>query len=408
MSRATIFIRVLLLISCLSATWFYMYAIYSARDFFSRSPRIDSGFLPPISILKPISGLDPEAYANLASFCQQTYPEYQVICGTHDDKDPGAGVVRQLINDFPAIDIQLVVSDRNIGTNPKVSNLANMLAAARYPILLISDSDIRVGRSYLQRVVQPLCDPNIGVVTCMYRSLTRHVIGVLEALGVSTGYHPSVLVARKLEGVKFALGSGIVIRRAVLEAIGGFAAIANFLADDCQLGSLASRAGYGVVLSDYVVDHVLSTSRLSELIQRQTRWARGNRVSRPWGYLGLIFTHGTAMSLLLLAVSAGSRFSWAVLSTVWLARLIMGWVVGARYLNDQAVKPFLWLVPVSDLIGFALWCRGFVGNTVSWCGQRFRLTKGGELVPLATEPSVLPANPAHGQVYDAIDQRRVL
>jgi ceramide glucosyltransferase len=390
-------IGVLLLIPCLSATWFYVYAIYSARDFFSRSPSIDLSVPPPISILKPISGLDREAYENLASFCQQAYPTYQVICGMRDEKDPGAEVVRQLINNFPSVDIQLVVSDRSLGTNPKVSNLANMLAAARYPTLLISDSDIRVGPDYLRRVVQPLCDPNIGVVTCMYRSPTRHVIGVLEALGISTGYHPSVLVARKIEGDKFALGSSIVIRRAVLEAIGGFAAIANFLADDCQLGSLASRAGYKVVLSDYVVEHVLSTSRLSELIGRQTRWTRGNRVSRPWGYLGLLFTHGTAMSLLLLLVSAGSRFSWVVLTTVWLARLIMGWVVGARYLNDQAVKRFLWLVPVTDLIGFALWCRGFVGDTVSWRGQRFRLTKGGELVPLATQPSVLPANPAHGQ-----------
>jgi ceramide glucosyltransferase len=387
----------LLLIPCLSACLFYVYAIYSAHNFFSRLPHRDSGFLRPISILKPISGLDPEAYANLASFCPQAYPEYQVICGTHDDKDAGAEVVRQLINDFPAVDIQLVVSDHNIGTNPKVSNLANMLLAARYPILLISDSDIRVGREYLRRVVQPLCDPNIGVVTCMYRSLTRHVTGILEALSISTGYHPSVLVARKIEGIKFALGASIVIRRAVLEAIGGFAAIANFLADDCQLGNFASRAGYGVVLSDYVVEHVLSTSSFSELIRRQTRWARGNRVSRPWGYLGLIFTHGTAMSLLLLLASAGSRFGWAVLGIVWLARLTMGWVVGARYLNDRTVKRFLWLVPVSDLIGFALWCRGFVGHTVSWRGRRFRLRECGEMVPLDGKPTVPPVSPAQGQ-----------
>src|SRR5919109_2462599 len=397
MSWERILIRALLLILCLSATGFYAYAIYSARDFFSRSPRMGSGFLPPISILKPISGLDPEAYANLASFCQQAYPTYQVICGTHDDKDPGAAVVKQLINNFPTVDIQLVVSDRNVGTNPKVSNLANMLAAARYPILLISDSDIKVGREYLRRVVQPLCDPNIGVVTCMYRSLTQHVTGVLEALSISTGYHPNVLVARKIEGVKFALGASIVIRRAVLEAIGGFAAIANFLTDDCQLGSLASRAGYEVVLSDYVVEHVLSTSSFAELIRRQTRWARGNRASRPWGYLGLIFTHGTAMSLLLLLVSAGSGFGWAVLGMVWLARLTLGWVVGARYLNDRTVKRFLWLVPVSDLVGFALWCRGFVGHTVSWRGRRFRLTGSGELVPLDGEPSAPPVSPAQGQ-----------
>src|SRR5262245_37308165 len=223
-------IYVLLLIPCLSASWFYVYAIYSAHDFASHPPRMDAGFFPAVSVLKPICGLDREAYANLASFCHQVYPKYQIIFGAHEERDPAAGVVRQLIDDFPTVDIQLVISDRSIGTNPKISNLANMLVAARYPILMISDSDIRVGRDYLRRVVQPFCDPNVGVVTCLYRSLTRHVAGIFEAIGISTGYHPSVLVARKLEGVKFALGASIAIRRGVLEAIGGFAAIANFLA----------------------------------------------------------------------------------------------------------------------------------------------------------------------------------
>jgi ceramide glucosyltransferase len=391
-----IVINVMLLISCLSATAFYAYAVYLARDFFSGSLHTEPGFLPAISILKPISGLDHEAYAALASFCQQAYPEYQVICGMRDEEDPAAEMVKQLINDFPAVDIQLVVSDRSIGTNPKVSNLANMLAAAQYPILIISDGDTRVGRDYLRRVVQPLRDPSIGVVTCMYRSLTQHVIGALEALGISTGYHPSVLVARKLEGVKFALGASILIRRTVLEAIGGFAAIADFLADDYQLGNLVSRAGFGVVLSDYIVEHVLTTSRFSELIQRQTRWARGNRVSRPWGYLGLIVTHGTAMSLLLLA-TAGSRLGWGVWGTAWLVRFIMGWVVGVKYLEDQTVKHFLWLMPVADLISFALWCLGFVGDTVVWREQHYQLTIGGTLVPLDAKASALPTSPPHGQ-----------
>lgn len=393
-----ILLGILLLIPCLSSVWFYGYAIYAARDLFSQPPRLHAGFLPPISILKPLSGLDREAYANLASFCQQDYPEYEVICGIRNEQDPAAQVVRRLINDFPAVPIQLVVGEQRLGTNPKVSNLANMLGAARYPLLLISDSDIRVGRDYLRRVVQPLRDPKVGVVTCMYRSLTQHAIGALEALGISTEYHASVLVARKLEGVKFALGATIVIRRAVLEAMGGFAALANALADDFRLGNLAWRAGYGVVLSDYIVEHVLSTSRLAELIRHQTRWVRGTRSARPWGYLGLIFTHGTAMSLLwLLLGPSGWLFGWITVGVVWMARLIMAWVVGVRYLRDPAVKRFLWLLPARDLLGFALWCSGFVGGTIEWRGQRFRLTRGGQLIPLHAEPSGTPPGPAPGQ-----------
>jgi ceramide glucosyltransferase len=394
MSWVTSILEVLLLVPCLMAIWYYCSAIFSALELFSQPTTIDATFQPPITILKPICGVDRDAYANLASFCRQDYPQFQMICGVCDEHDPGIAVVRQLIKDFPAVYIRLVVSDRRIGTNPKVSNLANMASEARYSILLISDSDIRVGPNYLRHVVQPMGDPSVGLVTCMYRSRARGLAATLEAIGVSTAFHGGVLVARKLEGIKFALGSTMVIKREALEVVGGFAVLADYLADDFLLGNLAVRGGYRVVLSDYVVEHVLATESFVELVRRQLRWARGDRASRPWGHLGLIFTHGIVMSLVFLLATKGSMVGWSMLSVTWLARLAMAWVIGVRYLHDQAAKKFLWLVPLRDLIGFALWCCSFVGRTIDWRGQRFRICPGGKLMPLEPAPPRTYAGPA--------------
>jgi ceramide glucosyltransferase len=374
-----------LLILCLSAILYYCYAIYAALRFFSQAPQIEPDFHPPITILKPICGLDIDTYENFASFCQQDYPEYQIIFAVRDSLDPSVEVVEKIIHDFPEIDIHLVVSDRTIGTNLKVSNLANAEAKAKYPLLLLADSDVRVGPDYLRRVIQPMKDPAVGVVTCLYRPLVRGWVAIFEAVGISTEYQSGVLVARSLEGMKFALGPTIAIRKTVLETIGGFLAIADYLADDFQLGYLPSQAGYKVVLSDYVIDHVIATESFNDLLHRQARWDYCTRVSRPWGYVGLIFTHGTATSLLFLLTTLGSTFGWAVLTATWSIRLIMAWIIGVRCLRDTVAGKFLWLVPLRDLMSFALWCYCFVGNTFKWRGQQMKLIKGGKLVPLAVE-----------------------
>ncbi|MGK7878363.1 MAG: bacteriohopanetetrol glucosamine biosynthesis glycosyltransferase HpnI [Xenococcaceae cyanobacterium] len=373
-------IACLLFILCLSAVWFYCYGIYAALAF-SRHPQpVDPDFHPPITILKPICGLDDNTYKNFASFCRQDYPEYQIIFSVRDAQDPCVEVVKQIIKDFPEVDIQLVVSDRTIGTNLKVCNLANAETKAKYSILLLADSDIRVGADYLKRVIQPMRDPTVGVVTCLYRPLTQGWVANLEAIGVSTEYLAGVLVAHKLEGIKFALGPTIAIRKNALEAVGGFLAIADYLADDFQLGYLPTQAGYKVVLSDYIIDHEIATESLMDLIHRQTRWYLCTRVSRPWGYLGLILSHGTATSLIFLMATVGSGLGWAVLLTTWSMRLIMAWVVGVHLLQDPVAKKFLWLVPLRDLISFGLWCYCIVGNTFEWRGRKLKLTKNGKLV----------------------------
>jgi len=371
-----------LLVFCLSAIWFYGYSIYAAHDLFSRKGDSAEDFVPPISILKPLRGVDSFAYENLASFCRQDYPNFQIVFGTLDPNDPALEVARQIQKDFPHIDIRIVTNRRQIGSNLKVSNLANMQGHAIYPLLLISDSDIRVGPDYLRKITRHLSDPGVGVVTCLYRSLAPGWAAALEGLGISTEFHAGVLTARKLEGMRFALGSTILMRREVLDAIGGFAAVADYLGDDFLLGNLPARAGYSVVLSEYVVDHVLDTASLADLLLHQTRWGRSTRASRPWGYLGLIFTHGTATSLLFLLATRGMAIGWWVLGVTLCVRMAMAWIIGIKYLKDPVAVRLLWLVPVRDVMSFLFWICSFVGNTIEWRGQRFKLAEGGRLVSI--------------------------
>ncbi|WP_404791070.1 bacteriohopanetetrol glucosamine biosynthesis glycosyltransferase HpnI [Altericista sp. CCNU0014] len=370
---------VFILFSCVVSFWFYLYAAYIGLMCFKQSEPTNSDYHPPISILKPLCGPDADAYAKLSSFCQQAYPIYQIIFGVRDPADPAIAVVEKLIADFPQVDIRLVADDRILGNNLKVSNIANIEPYAHHEFLLIADSDIKVGPSYLQRLVQPMQDRNVGLVTCLYRSQATNPIAAFEALSISTDFHPSVLVARQLGWMKFAMGSSILIRRSVLNAIGGFKAIADHLADDFMLGNLTTQAGYRVALSDYVVDHTLETPTFIDLIEHQTRWNRCTRSSNFTGYLGLFFSHGVMLSLVLVALTRGVAWSWAVFGLILAARLFAAWAVGVRCLEDPVVAKFLWLVPLRDLLSFGLWVYGLAGDRVVWRDQQFCLLKGGKL-----------------------------
>lgn len=380
------YIASILMLMCLLAISYYCYGIYAAIQFFAQPHTSDSTVYPAVSILKPICGIDSQAYDNLASFCKQEYPEYQIIFGVQDRSDPSLEVVKQIIHDFPDIDIQFVISDRPLGTNRKTGNLVNAFAKAKYEILLLSDADVRVKPNYLQEVVQPLSDEEVGVVTCLYRSLAQGWVAALEALSTTTDFHPGVLVSNQLEGIKFAMGQTIVIRRSVLKQIGGFERIANYLADDFQLGHRPAQAGYKVVLSHHIIEHVLGVSTIGQSGQRQLRWMLGIRVSRPWGYTGLIVTYGTVTSLLFLLVMEGAPIGWFVLAVTWVLRLSMAWLIGVKNLRDPVASRLFWLVPLRDLISFSMWCYGFFDSPIRWRDQQFRLTREGELV-VCTEGS---------------------
>jgi ceramide glucosyltransferase len=372
---------------CLSAIAYYVFAWYSARSFFSRAAERGGGFYPAVTILKPLRGLDREAYENFASFCRQNYPKYQIVFGADGDDEPAIAVARAVARDFPEIDIRIVLQAGSSAPNPKIGNLAGMVSEAKYPVLLISDSDIRVGPTHLKTMVQPMSDPRVGVVTCLYRSHAVGIAGALDALGLSTEFQPSVLVARQLEGISFAMGSGILIRKSVLDEMGGFEAVADYLADDYLLGHLPSKAGHRVELAHYVVEHRLDTGSFTELIHHQMRWNRGIRAARPRGYAGLVFTQGVPASLLLPWVTGGSAAGWILSGLTLASRMVMAWFVAVRCLEDPVAKRALWLVPLRDLLGFALWVSAFFGTTIVWRGTRFRLGERGKLLPAASSTS---------------------
>lgn len=378
-------IRAALFICVIAANIYYLISVVAGFAWFAdrRGQRaLGLSFTPPLTILKPVRGADAGAYENFASFCRQDYPEFQIVFGVHDENDSAVPIIRRLIAEFPERDFQLVISDHQIGHNRKVSNLQNMLAVASHDLLLIADSDIRVEPDYLRRVVAPFQQNEVGMVTCLYRGTNARTIpALLENIGITSTFGPEVCSSRLLEGVAFALGSTIVIRREALEQIGGFPAVADYLADDFLLGYKTAKAGHKVVLSDYVVDHVAGAYSFSAMFKHLLRWGRAIRISRPWGYRGLIVTYGTATSLLALAAWSFSSFAgWLVAATL-LIRFLPVFVVGVYGMKDRALAGYFWLVPIRDLITFGIWLFSFFGNEIEWRGVRFRVLPGGKLVP---------------------------
>jgi len=335
-------------------------------------------FLPSVSILKPLKGVDPEIYQSFRSHCLQDYPEYEIIFGVNDPNDPAIESVKALQREFPDRRIQLLVSPRILGANVKVSNLAQMLAEARYDYLIVNDSDIRVEPDYLRRITAPFADLRVGMVTCLYRGVPGATLGSqLEALGISTDFCPSVLVARQLEGgIRFGLGSTLAFRRADLEKIGGFISFVDYLADDYELGKRIAGLGLTVALSEVVVETYLPSYRLREFFAHQLRWARGVRDARAGGYLGLVFTFGLLWALLALVASRGALWACGALAVTLFLRLAVSLVVGRGVLQDRQVLRYAWLIPLRDLLAVVVWIASLGGHTVTWRGDHFKLRNG--------------------------------
>jgi ceramide glucosyltransferase len=363
---------------CSSA--YYLLCLWSAAAFL-RQRRADSEsslsaqVLPPVSILKPLKGTDPEIYQSFRSHCLQDYPEYEIIFGVSDPSDPAVASVRQLQGEFPALSIRLIVCRKTLGANIKVSNLAQMLAEARYQHLLVNDSDIRVETDYLRRVMAPLANPTVGMVTCLYRGVAANTIGSrIESLGISTDFCAGVLAARQLEGgLKFGLGSTMAFRRDDLEKIGGFESFADYLADDYELGRRIADLGLEVRLSDVVVETNLPAYRAAEFLSHQLRWARGVRDSRSGGYFGLVLTYGLLWSCALVAASRGALWTWVLAGITLFLRVAVALVVGKSVLRDRQLPQQLWLLPMRDLVAVGVWVESLAGHTVSWRGDRFEL-----------------------------------
>lgn len=367
------------ILGCLSSSIYYLLCLWSTRSFLSARKTEDAPKpLPPVSILKPLKGTDPDIYESFRSHCCQDYPEYEIIFGVSDSADPAVASVEQLQQEFPDRAIRLVVSPVKIGANVKVSNLAQMEREARYEYLIVNDSDIRVEGDYLRRVIEPLMNERVGMVTCLYRGIAAPTLSShLESLGISTDFCAGVLVARRLEGgLRFGLGSTLAFRKAELAQAGGFESIVDYLADDYELGRRIAGLGLHVRLSDVVVETHLPSYDFRGFLAHQMRWARGVRDSRLGGYIGLVTTFGLMWGLVNLIAARGAPWSWAVLGAVFLSRVAVALAVGKVVLKDRQLLRQLWLLPLRDLIAVGVWIVSFAGHTVTWRGDRFELRQG--------------------------------
>jgi ceramide glucosyltransferase len=381
-------VQLLFLLGLVVSLAFYLASYYGAWSFFRRR-RVgdvyadDDSTLPPVTVLKPLKGLDAELYENLSTYCRQDYPRFQMVLGVADADDPAVEVVRRLRADYPDVRIDLVIDGRVYGTNYKISNLHNMYRAAAHDVIVIADSDIRMRADHLRRVVAPLADRQVGAVTCLYRAVnTGGFPTLVESLFVNTDFAPSVLVARLVEEASYTFGATIALRRPVLDAIGGFLPLASYLADDYHLGQRLAERGYRLVLSDVVVETVLAVGSWKRLVEHQVRWARTYRNCRPGGYFGSVLTHGALWATLNMLYNHFSPIACLVAATIYGVRVVIASRIANRYLHAPLRARDALLVPFKDLFISAVWVLAFLGDTVRWSGRSFRVLKHGHMVPI--------------------------
>jgi ceramide glucosyltransferase len=385
-------LRLFVLAGAILADVYYLLAIYCARRFF-RQPRAPANvFTPPVSVLKPVRGLDPEAYENFASFCRQEYPEYEILFAVRDENDPAVPAIRQVMRDFPNRSIRLLVVSDNLGPNDKASKLWRLAREARYDLLVASDSDIRVGRHYLRAVAASFRDPQVALVTCPFRGLAGPgFVSQVQASWITSHFLAGALTAWQLQQVRFAYGSTIAITRERLSAIGGFEGVADQIADDYQLGHRAAARGYRVELVPYTVCTACSAQTWRDLFQHQLRWLVVVRHCRPRGHFGLLLTYGLVWSLAAAFLTKSAALAVTLVGAYLLLRLLMAWTVGVWGLKDPLLRHKLWLVLLPDALGFPIWFVSLFCNRVEWRGRDFYVRKG-RLIPVPAGPGA--ADPA--------------
>ena len=358
-------------LAALVGSAYALLAIWAARRFV-RAPRpARPATYPPVTILKPLHGAEPDLYANLVSFCRQQYPApVQVVFGVSDASDPAVAVVRKLIADFPERELELVVNARRHGTNAKVSNLINMQAAARHEIIAIVDSDIAVSPDYLETVTAHLSQPGVGVVTCLYRGAAAGQIwSRLAAAGIDYQFLPNVLVGLKLGLATPCFGSTIALTKATLAKLGGLQAVADQLADDYQLGMAARRAGLRVAIPPFIVTHVCAERSLRELLLHEIRWARTIRAVDPLGFAGLGIIY--AVPLALIGFALGGLAPAALIVALALACRFALQAELHRLFELGPLWNIFWIGPVRDVLSFVVFVASFFGRSVEWRGHRY-------------------------------------
>ncbi|MCL5104463.1 MAG: glycosyltransferase [Armatimonadetes bacterium] len=350
-----------------------------------RCPKPTGTGFPGLSILKPVSGIDADARANFLSYLNQDYPDYEVIFGVLDSNDPAIPLLNEII--YEHLNASLHIGSAISGANNKVRILHNLASHATGDILVITDSDTRAAPGFLRAVTRPFELHEVGAVTCMYRGIkARTLADALEGLHMTCVFAPGVASANCLSGIDFGLGATIAIRREALDAIGGFQPIADHLADDFQLLRRASLAGYGVELSDYVMDITLGGETLGNVLARDLRWSVTTRVSRPWGHLGLVVTFGFPYAVLFCIISGFSTLGWLVLIGTTAIRLVTAFIGARICLGDSELPRRLHLLPIRDILSLIIWIAGYFTRTVRWRGRLLRLTRDGRMVTDSRKP----------------------
>jgi ceramide glucosyltransferase len=353
--------------------------IVAARRYLSVRPAASTARAEPISIMKPLAGLDLGLESNLRTFFEQEYPAFEILFAVRSESDPAVAIVRRLQQEYPNVSSRLLITGEPPYANAKVFSLELMLKAAVNDLVVMSDSDIRVTRDLLRTVVAEFEDEHVGVATCPYRAVPGESFwSQLEATGMNTDFWGGALVARMLEGMRFAVGPTIVARGRVLESIGGFARLKDYLAEDFVLGQFAAEAGHGVLLSSYVIEHHIGSTNFRENVAHRLRWARSTRRSRPAGYIGQLFTMPLPLAMIVCALVPGW---WPVLPVALALRTFAAYMISARVLHAR----LNWvLLPIEDMMGFLFWIAGFFGNTISWRGRRYRLFADGRFALVTT------------------------
>jgi ceramide glucosyltransferase len=325
-----------------------------------------------VSILKPLSGLDEGLEDNLRTFFEQEYPHFEILFAVRHEWDPAVDVVRRLMAEFPSVSARLIFTGEPPYPHAKVYSLQSMFDQCRHDLVVMSDSDVRVGPDFCRSLVTEFGDERLGLVTCPYRAVPGNSVwSRLEALGMNTDFHAGLFTAVMMEGTKFAVGPTIVARRTVLSALGGIESVKDYIAEDFMLGRIASEMGFGVRLSPYVIEHRIGSETMKQNFSHRLRWARTSRRSRPWGYVGQFFTHSIPVTVVVCGVL--QHHWWLLLVTAGL-RALSAWTVSERILRAR-ISWFL--LPVQDVLGFAFWIAGFFGNSIHWRGQRYTLNRDG-------------------------------
>lgn len=358
---------------------YYLLVLYSSTQFLRASKReaaSQSDFLPPVSCLKPIKGLDEDAYENYASFCHQDYPEYEIVFCV-DPGDPAVPLVESLIREFPDRNIRLLLGSGRNAINDKVGRLVRLTSEAKYDIFVITDGDVRVGPDYLRTVVAPFRDPKVGAATCLYASTKeKGFLENLQSISMTSDFFAGILVAWKLDGVKFTLGQSILATRKAVESFGGYPALEDRPGDDLYTGRLIAEQGFDTKLLPYVVKTVPDFHSLRDLVNKRLRWITGMRLMRPWGHAGLVFTWGLPWALVAVAVHPTAAIVAAYLGTYLALRVVMTWLIGVPIMKQPGIWKRMPLVPIWDAMAFALWLASFGRRTLRWRGVDYYVRDG--------------------------------